>query len=70
VFETKVDIRAALLRHIFAAAEHIRDHPETITEATQSLLMHAEKFIESQGGNFEQLLRFCFVHLMVWLLIK
>jgi len=40
---------------IFAAAEHIRNHPNNVASATQSLLMHAEKCIAT-GGHFEQLL--------------
>ena len=56
VYETKVDTRAALRDHIFAAAEHIRNHPVNITSATQSLLMHAENCIATGGGHFEQLL--------------
>ena len=43
VYETKVDSRAALSDRIFAAAEHIHNHPDNIASATQSLLMRAEK---------------------------
>ena len=39
-----------------AAAEHIRNHPDNIASATQSLLMRAEKCIAAGGGHFEQLL--------------
>ena len=56
VYETKVDSRAALRHHIFAVAEHIRNYPDNIASATQSLLMHAEKCITTGGGHFEQLL--------------
>ena len=56
VYETKVDSRAALRDRIFAAAEHIRNHPNNIASATQSLLMHTEKCIAAGGGHFEQLL--------------
>ena len=56
VYETKVDSRAALCHHIFAVAEHIRNHPVNIAYATQSLLMHAENCIETGLGHFEQLL--------------
>jgi hypothetical protein len=38
-YETKVDSREALRDRIFAAAEHIRNHPGNIASATQSLLM-------------------------------
>jgi hypothetical protein len=62
--------KTPLLRRIFAAAQHILNHPETIAKAALSLLMRAENCIESQGGHFEQLLWFCFVYLMVWLIIK
>jgi hypothetical protein len=55
VYKTKVERTPTLLRHIFAAAEHIWNHSEVIAEATH-LLMHAEKCVESQGGHFEQLL--------------
>jgi len=53
VYETKVESRAALRNHIFAAAEHIRNHPDNIASATQSLLMRAEKCIATRGGHFE-----------------
>ena len=55
-YETKVDSRAALRDRIFAAAEHIRNHPNNIASATQSLLMRAENCIAAGGGHFEQLL--------------
>jgi hypothetical protein len=42
-FETEVNARPALLRYVFAAAEHIRSHPETTAEAAISLLMCADK---------------------------
>jgi hypothetical protein len=56
VYENKVDSRAALYDRIFAAAEHIRNHPDNIASATQSLLMRAENCIATGGGQFEQLL--------------
>jgi len=56
VYETKVDSRAALCHRIFAAAEHIRNHPDNIASATQSLLLRAENCIANGGGRFEQLL--------------
>jgi len=56
VYETKVVSRAALCHLIFAPAEHIRNHPDNIASATQSLLMRAESFIVTGGGHFEQLL--------------
>jgi len=40
----------------FVAAEHIRNHPDNIASATQSLLMRAENCIATGGGHFEQLL--------------
>jgi len=55
VYETKVEWRAALCDRIFAAAEHIRNHPDNVS-ATQSLLMRAEKCIATGGGHCEQLL--------------
>ena len=55
VKETKVDSRAALRNRIFAAAEHIHNHPDNIASATQSLLMRAKNCIGT-GGHFEQLL--------------
>ena len=55
-YESKVDSRAALRDRIFAAAEHIRNHPNNIASATQSLLMCAENCIAAGGGHFEQLL--------------
>ena len=56
VYETKVDSRAALRDRIFGGAEHIRNHPDIIASATQSLLMRAENWIEAGGGHFEQIL--------------
>jgi len=56
VYETKVDSRTALCHRIFGAAEHIRNHPNNIASATQSLLMRAEKCIATGRGHFEQLL--------------
>ena len=55
VYETKVDSREALRDRIFAAAEHMRNHPGNIASATQSLLMRAENCIAAGGGHFEQL---------------
>jgi predicted phosphoribosyltransferase len=55
VYEKKVDSGIALGRRIFAAAEHIRNHPHNIASATQSLLMRAKKCIATRGGHFEQL---------------
>ena len=49
VYETKVESRAALHDRIFAAAEHIRNHPTNIASATQSLLMRAENWIGTGG---------------------
>jgi len=56
VYETKVDSQAALRHRIFAAAEHIRNHPDNTASATQSLLTRAENCIATGGGHFEQLL--------------
>ena len=55
VYETKVDSRAALCDRIFAAEEHIRNHPNNTGSATQSLLMSAEICIAVSEGHFEQL---------------
>jgi hypothetical protein len=55
VYETKIDSRAALHDRIFAAAEHIRSHPDNIASATHSLLMRAENYLATGGGHFEQL---------------
>jgi len=55
VYETKVDSREELRRRIFAAAEHIRNHPDNNASVTQSLLMRAANCIAT-GGHFEQLL--------------
>ena len=46
---------AALRDRIFAAAEHIRNHPDNVASATHSLLMRAENCVAT-GGHFEQLL--------------
>ena len=56
VCETKVDSRAALRDRIFAVAEQIRNHPDTIASAIQSLLVRAENCLANGGGHFEQLL--------------
>ena len=56
VCETKVESRAALRDLIFAAAEQIRNHPDIVASATQSLLMRGENCIATGGGHFEQLL--------------
>ena len=45
VYETKVESWAALRDRIFAAAEQIRNHPDNVASATQSLLMRAENCI-------------------------
>ena len=56
MYETKVQSRAALRDRIFAAVEHIRNHPDNVASATQSLLVRAEKCIATGEGHFEQLL--------------
>jgi len=56
VYKTKVDSRAALRRRVFAAAQHIRNHPHKISYATESLLIRAENCIATAGGHFEQVL--------------
>ena len=56
VYETKVDCRAELRARIFAAAEQIRNHPNRIDSAIQSLLIRAENCLANGGGHFEQLL--------------
>jgi len=53
VYETTVDSRAVLRDRIFSAAEPIRNHPNNIGSATQSLLMRAENCIADGGGHFE-----------------
>ena len=40
---------------IFVVAEHIRNHPDNVASATQSLLMRAENCLATGGGH-EQLL--------------
>ena len=56
VYETKAYSRAALRHRIFAAAEHIRNHPDNIASATLSLLLRAENCVVTEEGHFEQLL--------------
>jgi len=56
VYESEVDSRAALRDRIFAAAAHIRNHPNNIASATQFLLMRPENCVAAGGGHFEQLL--------------
>jgi len=55
-YETTVDSRAVLRHRIFAAAEHIRNHPDKFASAIQSLVTRAENYIATGGGHFEQLL--------------
>ena len=54
VYKTKVESRAALRDRIFAAAEHIRvrNHPDNVASATQSLLMRAENCIATGGVHW------------------
>jgi len=52
VYETKGDSRAALCHRIFAAAEHIRNHPDNIAFATQSLFDACRKL----HGNWRRAL--------------
>jgi len=56
VYETMVKSRAALHDRTFEAAKHIRNHPDNIASATQSLLMCAKNCKGTGGGHFEQLL--------------
>jgi len=56
VYETKVDSRAELRARIFSVADQIRNHPDRIALAIQSLLIRAEKCLANGGGHFEQLL--------------
>jgi hypothetical protein len=56
VYETKVKSRAAVHDHIFAAAEHICNHPDNVASATQPLLMRAENCLATGGGHIEQFL--------------
>jgi len=53
VYETKVESRAALYDRIFAADEHIRNRPDNVASAIQSLLMRAENCLATGGGHFE-----------------
>ena len=56
VYETKVDSRAELRRRVFAAAQLLRNHPQNISSATDSLFIRAENCIATGGGHFEQVL--------------
>ena len=56
VYESKVESRAALRDRVLTSAEHIRNRPNNIGSAKQSLLMRAENCIAAGGGHFEQLL--------------
>jgi len=42
VYETKVDSQAALRCRIYAATEHIRNHPNYIASATQFIFLRAK----------------------------
>jgi len=56
VYESKVNSRTALRHHIFATAEHIRNHPDNTASATRSLLVCVKNCIATGGGHFEKLL--------------
>ena len=56
VYETKVDSRAELRARIFAVAEQIRNHPNRIASAIQSLLIRPENYLANGGRHYEQLL--------------
>jgi hypothetical protein len=45
MYETSADKRPALLRRIAAAAQPTVNHPQTIAEAAQSLLLLSEKCV-------------------------
>ena len=49
VYESNFNSRAPLRDRISGAAEHIRNHPDIIASATQSLLMRAENCIAAGG---------------------
>jgi len=59
VYETKVESKSSTARSYFCSG--IRNHPDSIASATQSLLMRAENCLATGGGHFEQLLlsRYC-----------
>jgi hypothetical protein len=60
VYEINVNSRAALRNRVFAAAEHIQNHPDNIASAIQSLLKRAENCLAARGRHFEQLSnRYC-----------
>ena len=52
-YETKVDSRAELRVRIFAVAEQIRNHPDRIVSAIQTLLIRAENCLANGGGHFD-----------------
>jgi hypothetical protein len=60
VYEVKVDLRAALCRCIFTAADHMCNHHDNMASANQSMLMHAEKCMSPERGNFETVTCFYF----------
>jgi hypothetical protein len=41
----------ALRHRIFAAAEHMRNHPDSTASATQFLWTRAENYIATGGGH-------------------
>jgi hypothetical protein len=53
VYETNVDLRAELRHRLFAASEHIRNHPDNNTSATKFLLKCAENCNATGGRQFE-----------------
>ena len=56
VYEKKVDSRRELRARILAVAEQIRNRPDRIASAIQSLLICAENCLANGGGHFEQIL--------------
>ena len=47
VYESKVDSSTELRDRIFAAAEHVRNHPDNIASAIQTLLKRAENCLST-----------------------
>ena len=46
---THISIRIDLRDRIFAAAEHVPNHPDNIASAIQTLLKHAENCLSTGG---------------------
>lgn len=57
VYATKVNSREELLQRVHATAESIKNNPDELKRATQSVLERARKCIQAGGTHFEHLMQ-------------